>query len=186
MLRSWMIPLSAAMFLVQGCGEPGDRDEIEQWIADTRPLDLHRAELVQAGAQHSDPISMQLLSTLPVIEVELTLDDEETSCPRLIDASDRAAGIVDWRIESDCEWEDENGRHRMEGSIVAQGDTNGTELVYQGFRRTTARADLCNGEEIGMAATGVVSLPFAFMPLTPDDSEDVPPETEDPRTYRRG
>ena len=181
MLRSWMIPLTAAMFLVQGCGEPGNLDEIEQWIADTKPLDLNQAELVKEGAQYSDPLSMLVFSTLPVIDLEFAVYDEETSCPRLIDASDRAAGIVDWRIESDCGWEDGDGQHRIEGSIVARGDTNGTELVYHGFRRTTVRADLCNGQEAEMAMTGVISFPFAYLPFTPDDSEEVPPETAEPR-----
>jgi MYXO-CTERM domain-containing protein len=182
MLRSWMISVTAAMFLIPGCGAPGERDEIEQWIADTKPLDLQQAALVQEGAQRSDPLSITVFATIPVLEARFVLEEGQTDCPRLIDASDRVSGIVDWRIEGGCSWEDEEGQHRMEGSIVAKGDSNGTELVYQGYRRTTVSAGLCNGQELGTEATGVVWIPFAYMPFTPDDSEDEPDEIEDPRT----
>jgi MYXO-CTERM domain-containing protein len=182
-----MISMTAAMFLIQGCGEPGELDAVEQWIADTQPLDLNDAELVRQGAQHSDPLSMLVVSTLPVLELRSALESGQTSCPRLIDASDPATGLVDWRIEGGCAWEDEGGKHRLEGRIVARGDANGTELVYDGVRRTTVIPDLCNDQEIGMAVTGVVSFPFAYLPLTPDaeepdGSDDGPPDTVKPRT----
>ena len=99
------------------------------------------------------------------------------SCPRLIDASDSATGIVDWRLEGDCEWEDDAGQHRVEGSIVARGDRSGTEITYHGYRQTTVRASECDGQETDTGMTGVVHVPYALAPWI--GSEDPPPAPGD-------
>lgn len=189
MLRSCTVSLTVTMLLVQGCNQPGEPgepdapdpiDEIEPFIAETEPLALHELLRVQEAAWVSDPLSMIRYAMLPITAPLLDFQDSDVpGCPRLIDASDDAAGIVDWRIEGDCEWEDASGKHRVEGSIVARGDINGTELEYRGFRLETEGAQACGtGPEIDtMALTGVVRVPFALGP--PVDGQSQPPLPED-------
>jgi MYXO-CTERM domain-containing protein len=169
MLRSYIVSLTAAMFLVQGCDQS---DPAEPLIPGVEPLDLRQPELVREAAQQSDPLSMMVIATCPVIAQELVPESGETSCPRLIDESDRATGIVSWRLEGGCEREDEDGQTRVEGSVVARGDANGTEVEYLGYRERVVSTYQCVGQETGAAMTGVVRLPFAYMPFTPDEEED--------------
>jgi MYXO-CTERM domain-containing protein len=178
MLRSWVISLTAATFLVHGCDES---DQVEQFIADTKSVDLRQPGLVEDTARYSDPMSMIYLVTLTTIGQFFAFEgDEARACPRLFDASDRATGIVDWRIEGDCEWQDEEGQHRMEGSIVGRGDKNGIEIEYRDLRQTTVSASQCAGQETSIAMTGVVRLPFALLPSGNEEPEEVPPSDEEP------
>ncbi|HWN68216.1 MAG TPA: hypothetical protein VNM90_11310, partial [Haliangium sp.] len=179
MLRSSMISLTAATFLIQGCHQPAELDEIEQFIADARPQDLRQPDRVQEAARFSDPMSMIMFVVLPTITQLSYVEGEEMPvCPRLFDASDRATGIVDWRIEGDCEWQDETGQHRIEGSIVALGDKNGIEIEYLGFRHSTVSASQCAGQETSTAMTGVVRLPFGLVPPRNEEPEELPPGEE--------
>jgi uncharacterized protein (TIGR03382 family) len=169
MLRSSIVSLTAATLLIQGCDQSGPAEPLMPGV---EALDLRQPELVEAAARNSDPLSMLLFATLPIVAHEASDPEGRPDCPRVIDKSDRAAGIVDWRMEGGCEWEDDEGRHRVEGSIVAVGDENGTELEYHGYRITTVPTLDCAGQEIGMAMTGVVRFPFAYLPLTPEDDEN--------------
>jgi hypothetical protein len=181
MLRSSIVSLTTAMLLIQGCNQSDPADSLIPGVA---PLDLRRPDMVQTAARNSDPLSMLLFATLPIIEHDLPLPEESRTCPRLIDESDRAAGIVSWRIEGDCEWEDYGGQHRVEGSIVAVGDESGTELEYRGYRTMTVSGleSECPGQESVTAMTGVVRLPFAYLPFTPEPEEPDAPRPIGERT----
>jgi uncharacterized protein (TIGR03382 family) len=177
MFRSHIISLTAATLLVQGCNQSGDLDQVEQFIADTDSLDLRQPETVAEAARHSDPMSMLLFAVLPAITQFAAFEGEETpACPRLIDESDLEAGIVNWRIEGDCERQDETGQRRIEGSIVANGTKDAIELEYRGFRETTVSTGECGGQETSSAVTGVVRLPFALVPPGNEEPEELPEE----------
>lgn len=176
-VRSSIYLMAAITVFVSGCGEA---DQVERFITDTEPLDLRDPAQVKEAARYSDPLVLIFAATMPAyLELAAFRDEEEApSCPRLINASDREAGIVDWRIEGDCGWENEYGLYRVEGSIVARGDTSGTKIQYHGFRQRSASA-ACEGEEGGMAVSGVVTVPFPIFPWTYDEFDDLPEEPED-------
>jgi MYXO-CTERM domain-containing protein len=177
MFRSHIVSLTAATLLVQGCNQSGQLDEVEQFIADTESLDLRQPEMVAEAAWHSDPMSVVFLSTLPALtQFSFFEGDEAPACPRLFDASDRETGIVDWRIEGDCEWQDDMNQYRIEGSIVARGDKNGIEMEYRGYRRIIVNTDTCAGQESELAVNGVVRLPVALVPPGNEEPEEFPEE----------
>jgi MYXO-CTERM domain-containing protein len=179
MLRSYIASLTAAMFLIPGCGQP---DAAAPLIPGAEPLDLHQPALVADAARQSDPLSILVLSLLAVTAQELPTDETGQSCPRLIDESDRATGIANWRIEGGCVREDADGQTRVEGSIVARGDANGTEIEYLGYSERVLSSYQCVGQETGMVIDGVVRVPEAFMPFTPGDDEE---EETPPASVRR-
>jgi uncharacterized protein (TIGR03382 family) len=168
-IRSMIHSVATVVVLVSGCGED---DQVEQFLTDTEPLELHEPAQVREAARYSDPSVPIVAATAPA-ELMLSMfrdEEDQPDCPRLINASDRAAGIVDWRIEGDCGW--------SKGSIVARGDTNGTTIEYRGFRQVSV-SRACEGEEGGMAAAGVVTVPYPIFPWTYDDFDDLPPEPAD-------
>jgi MYXO-CTERM domain-containing protein len=169
-VRSTMYLMAAAMLLVGSCG---DADPIDRFIADTEPLALHEPGPVREAARYSDPLALIFVATMPAEMALSAFRDEEDlpSCPRLINASDPEAGIVDWRIEGDCDW--------SEGSIVARGDANRTTIEYRGFRQWSASEDECEGLEDGTAVTGVVTVPFPIYPWTYGEFDHLPPEPDD-------
>lgn len=162
--RSWSCTLLVGAICFSGCdrGEPGPPGPIERFIEDTEPVDLSAADMVAAAASYSDP-SVVLFTGL-VYPLLLGIAGGET-CPQLVDNSDLAAGVVDWRLEGDCSAPDVDGMEsRYEGSVVATGDRTGTEIRYEAF--TLAQAVDCDDVTRGRSVmvNGTVEVPFAFAP----------------------
>lgn len=170
MFRPSMISLTIATLLAQGCSGGADDAPL---LAAAEPLDLRQPEQVRDAAQQSDPLSILLFATMPI--GVLTTEEQPTTCPRMIDESDLAAGIVKWRIEGDCEGENAAGRYRVEGSIVGRGDLGETVVEYRGYRQVSQDASGCAGQEEHVAADGVLRLPQPYAPLAPDEEFEEPP-----------
>ena len=181
MFRSLKLFLAATLLLAPGCGESEPAGPL---IAGAEPLNLQQPERAREAAQQSDPSIMAIVAVLPVLQLALILEDQEAGCPLLVDESDRSSGTVSWRIEGDCEGENEAGRYRVDGIIVARGDSDRTDIDYRGFRYSAGDASGCDGWDSTLLTSGAVRLPYAYMLPAGDDADDAPDEDEVPGAGR--
>lgn len=179
----WSGVLALGMIWVIGCGrgddgpQPGS-EAVGRYIDETPPVDLSRQDVVAATLAFSDPDMVMFVGTFMPLFLDTEARSIDPDCPGFIDQSDRAAEIVDWRIQGDCTAMDELGVvTRYEGQIVATGDASGTVIRYEDFR--IAEAGDCNGAAVEMVARweGEVQVPFAFL-LEGADAQ--PPDPEQP------
>jgi uncharacterized protein (TIGR03382 family) len=174
-----MCSTAAVMLLVTGCSEP---DRAERFLAEAVPLDLRDPARLTEAARHSDPVVMMVAGTLePALMFYTFGRGSQVGCFRLIDHSNPAAGVADWRIEGDCAWRTEDEAHVSKGSIVGRGDTRGTRIEYRGFRSMVSRPEDCGGAEIGAALDGVVEVPYLLAPPRAGNGPEEPEETGEGR-----
>lgn len=160
----------------KGDAEPSDGNPVGIYIDETPPADLSTPAAVTAVLAFSDTNSVMTATALPLAAL-IDAHASDPNCPMLIDESDAAAGIIDWRLQGGCTSMDEEvGIIRYDGQLVAAGDADRTVVLFEDFR--VAYTVDCNGIPVELVhrIQGALELPFAFSFAAAEPGEPMTPE----------